>query len=351
MKTRLKIYCGEFLCCGLAAGCSTTKNLPEEEVLYTGIKEIDYGQKSKKKAKKKAKQKEEEGVITSLADAYKAVDDLLTQRDLSVLKRKEELTQEQKDSIAAVQRIEEEAYETAKEEVDAALAYAPNNALFGSSSYRIPFPTGLWIYNALVGKKSRFAKWLFDTFAGTPVFISTVNPKTRALVAQNTLRNYGYFNGTVDYEILPEKNPKKAKISYTVRPRNLFRLDSIANQRFPAIGDSLIRQTLATPGADHAFMIYHPALSYFARDYGLHQIPIEAGGKEPSPAHLKALIDTCSSENVHVIFVQPEFDRRNAELIAQQTGTRVVDINPLSYDWETEMLNIAQALNPMKNQE
>ena len=46
-------------------------------------------------------------------------------------------------------RIEEEAYETAKEEVDAALAYAPNNALFGSSSYRIPFPTGLWIYNAL----------------------------------------------------------------------------------------------------------------------------------------------------------------------------------------------------------
>ena len=167
MKTRLKIYCGVILCCGLAAGCSTTKNLPEEEVLYTGIKEIDYGQKSKKKAKKKAKQKEEEGVITSLADAYKAVDDLLTQRDLSVLKRKEELTQEQKDSIAAVQRIEEEAYETAKEEVDAALAYAPNNALFGSSSYRIPFPTGLWIYNALVGKKSRFAKWLFDTFAGT----------------------------------------------------------------------------------------------------------------------------------------------------------------------------------------
>lgn len=243
MKTRLKIYCGVILCCGLAAGCSTTKNLPEEEVLYTGIKEIDYGQKSKKKAKKKAKQKEEEGVITSLADAYKAVDDLLTQRDLSVLKRKEELTQEQKDSIAAVQRIEEEAYETAKEEVDAALAYAPNNALFGSSSYRIPFPTGLWIYNALVGKKSRFAKWLFDTFAGTPVFISTVNPKTRALVAQNTLRNYGYFNGTVDYEILPEKNPKKAKISYTVRPRNLFRLDSIAYLRFPAVGDSLIRET------------------------------------------------------------------------------------------------------------
>ena len=98
-------------------------------------------------------------------------------------------------------------------------------------------------YNATVGKKSRFAKWIFDTFAATPVYISTVNPKTRALVAQNTLRNYGYFNGTVDYEILPEKNPRKAKISYTVRPRNLFRLDSIAYLNFPAMGDSLLRRT------------------------------------------------------------------------------------------------------------
>ncbi|ADV42798.1 metal ABC transporter solute-binding protein, Zn/Mn family [Bacteroides helcogenes] len=109
--------------------------------------------------------------------------------------------------------------------------------------------------------------------------------------------------------------------------------------------DSLIRQTLSTSGADHAFMIYHPALSYFARDYGLHQIPIEAGGKEPSPAHLKNLINICEKEKVHVIFVQPEFDRRNAEIIARQTGTEITDINPLSYDWKTEMLKTARSLN------
>ena len=110
--------------------------------------------------------------------------------------------------------------------------------------------------------------------------------------------------------------------------------------------DSLIRQQLSSPEAAKAFMIYHPALSYFARDYGLHQISIEEGGKEPSPAHLKELIDLCRAENVQVIFVQPEFDKRNAETIAQQTGTKVVPINPLSYDWEEEMLNVAQALAP-----
>lgn len=108
--------------------------------------------------------------------------------------------------------------------------------------------------------------------------------------------------------------------------------------------DSLIKATLSDPAADRAFMIYHPALSYFAREYGLHQIPIEAGGKEPSPAHLKELINLCKQEKVRVIFVQPEFDRRNADLIAQQTGTEVVPLNPLAYDWEAEMLNTAKAL-------
>ena len=110
--------------------------------------------------------------------------------------------------------------------------------------------------------------------------------------------------------------------------------------------DSLIRRQLSAPEAAKAFMIYHPALSYFARDYGLHQISIEEGGKEPSPAHLKALIDLCQAEDVRVIFVQPEFDKRNAETIAQQTGTKVIPINPLSYDWEEEMLNVAKALAP-----
>jgi len=108
--------------------------------------------------------------------------------------------------------------------------------------------------------------------------------------------------------------------------------------------DSIICHALSSPGADRAFMIYHPALSYFARDYGLHQIPIEEGGKEPSPTYLTKLIATCKAEKVRTIFVQPEFDRRNAEIIASQTGTQVIAINPLSYDWEEEMLNVAKHL-------
>lgn len=108
-----------------------------------------------------------------------------------------------------------------------------------------------------------------------------------------------------------------------------------------AVDDTL---RLLLKGADKSFMIYHPALTYFARDYGLHQISIEEGGKEPSPSQLRDLIMTCKREKVRIIFVQQEFDMNNAKLIAKETGTKVVPINPLNYDWKSEMISIAQAL-------
>ncbi|MDR3118302.1 MAG: zinc ABC transporter substrate-binding protein [Mediterranea sp.] len=106
--------------------------------------------------------------------------------------------------------------------------------------------------------------------------------------------------------------------------------------------DRIIFQTLKH--ADHAFLIYHPTLSYFARDYGLHQICIEEDGKEPSSAQMKALIEISRYEEVRVIFLQPEFDRRNAEIIAKETGARLVSIDPLSYQWHEEMIRIARSL-------
>ncbi len=108
--------------------------------------------------------------------------------------------------------------------------------------------------------------------------------------------------------------------------------------------DRLIREELSGSDVSRAFMIYHPALSYYARDYSLHQIPIEESGKEPSPSYLKGLIDECRAENVRVIFIQPEFDKRNAEIIANETHTHIVPINPLNYNWHEEMIQIAKAL-------
>ena len=97
--------------------------------------------------------------------------------------------------------------------------------------------------------------------------------------------------------------------------------------------------------ADKTFMIYHPALTYFARDYQLTQISIEEAGKEPSPAHLQQLIKTCKQYGTRIIFVQKEFDIHNAKMIAHEIGVEVVPINPLNYHWKEEMIQIAKSLS------
>ncbi len=86
-----------------------------------------------------------------------------------------------------------------------------------------------------------------------------------------------------------------------------------------------------------SFMIFHPALTYLARDYGFEQIAMEHDGKEPSPRHLGRLVKTARDESIPVIFIQQEYDVRSAQLISQETGAAVVPINPLSYDWMESM--------------
>ena len=94
------------------------------------------------------------------------------------------------------------------------------------------------------------------------------------------------------------------------------------------------------------FMIYHPALGYLAHDYGLEQLEIEKQGKNPTPYELKILIDRAKELKINTIFIQKEFDRENAEIIAHETGARIVEINPLSEEWLT---NLTSILNDILN--
>lgn len=92
------------------------------------------------------------------------------------------------------------------------------------------------------------------------------------------------------------------------------------------------------------FMIYHPALSYFARDYNLVQYPLEIGGKTPSPAHMRWMTDLGREKNISTIFFQKQFDQKNAEVLANEIGAKIVQINPLDPDWQGQMYYIANQL-------
>lgn len=140
-----------------------------------------------------------------------------------------------------------------QEEIEAALATAPNGALFGSSYYRTPFPYGLWIWNACKGKDDAISKWLNSSFGKAPVIMQDVNPELRSSVAQTVLQNKGYFRGKVDYDIIEGKpskakndtisRPRTAKIAYKVDLGTLFTLDSIEYIRFPETNYNLIKSS------------------------------------------------------------------------------------------------------------
>lgn len=170
---------------GVFASCSSTKNIPEDDQLFVGLTKIEYK------------------------------------------------NYEKNDHFVAVQ-----------EEVEAALATAPNGALFGSSYYRSPFPYGLWIWNAFSKSRSVFSKWMTKSFGKPPVLMSWVNPELRANVTRELLRSNGYFDSSVEYNVITQKNPKKAKIGYTVNLGRLYRIDSLRYVNFPQRADSLIRATI-----------------------------------------------------------------------------------------------------------
>ncbi|WP_299337946.1 BamA/TamA family outer membrane protein [uncultured Prevotella sp.] len=165
----------------IVGSCSSTSSVPEGDQLYIGLKPIEYKE------------------------------------------------YEKNDHFYSVQ-----------EEVEAALATAPNGAFFGSSYHRT-IPYKLWIWNNFSNSETKLGKWIAKTFGSAPVLMSWVNPELRTSVAQSVLRNHGYLGGTVSYMVEQQKNPKKAKIAYTVNMNELSTVDTLEYVNFPSLSDSLIR--------------------------------------------------------------------------------------------------------------
>ena len=168
----------------LAASCSTTSKLGDNDVLYTGVKHLKYHEDSVK-----------------LDDGVKT--DIFT-----------------------------------------AINVKPNNPLY-SPYYRTPFPIGLLLYNHIDEDATGFKGWLYKHFAAKPVLIKRVNPQTRVDMINTILRNNGYFTSSASYKIHPKKNPKKAKISYDITVNPPYTIGNIEyiNGKDPLIQmvDSLAR--------------------------------------------------------------------------------------------------------------
>lgn len=106
--------------------------------------------------------------------------------------------------------------------------------------------------------------------------------------------------------------------------------------------DEAIAQALSGK-ENKKIMVYHPSWTYFCRDYGLEQIPIEKEGKEPTPQGLAHLIDQAKTYEITVIFASPQFNAESAEVIAREINGKVVLIDPLAKNYIENMKKIAEA--------
>ena len=179
---RLRLgFCLLIFAVALLTSCSTTSGIPDGEQLYTGMKPTKY-----------------------------------------------------------VDYQDNKHFRTTQEELDVILATKPNAALLGSPSISSPFPVGLWIWNAFNPKNTKFSRWMVKAFGSQPVLMSYANPALHESVGEATLAKRGYFHGNITYKLLPQKNPKKMKMQYTVDMGPLWRYDSIQYVNFPDEADSLI---------------------------------------------------------------------------------------------------------------
>ena len=232
---------------GTLAGCSTTSTIPDGEQLYTGISQITFSDADIKKEKRKQEKADTVGVITAIDEAVQTVGDLFSgtvvEEPLLPETPAAPLTDEEKAAQKQHEKELEEHFSVVEEELNAVLSYPPNGAIFGSSSLRSPLQFRLRIYNSCYDSHGGIRRWLFKRFADEPVLVSTVSPEMRTKIALNTLRNYGYFQGSARYEVQPSKNPKKAKIAYHISPGNPYCYDTIRYERFVSDLDSLVRAT------------------------------------------------------------------------------------------------------------
>lgn len=122
--------------------------------------------------------------------------------------------------------------------------------------------------------------------------------------------------------------------------KNYQSLLSIIDKR-----DSIIKESFKkTPDLVRKFVIYHPILTYFARDYQLEQLAIEEEGREPSAAQLKSLIERARKEKIKYCLIQAEFANRNTTTFINESHTKPMDINPLQGDWNWAMQEAAAAV-------
>jgi ABC-type Zn uptake system ZnuABC Zn-binding protein ZnuA len=135
-------------------------------------------------------------------------------------------------------------------------------------------------------------------------------------------------------------DPEYAKVGIENLVRELVKLDpkgeSLYRRREAAYFVQLdsLSQSIKTQVAtlqDKRFISFHDAWPYFCRRFGFQVVatvePIP--GQEPSAKQLARMVDLIRQERIRVVTTEPQLSSALPDMLAKETGVKVVSLNPL----------------------
>ena len=212
---------------------------------------------------------------------------------------------------------------------------------------------GAYFANGFLG----FEEAYLDKFQSINPGLTFINTSTGV----NLIHAEGHSHGDIQHEKGVDPHTWSSPDGAKIIARNIFdgmvKIDPANKEKFQANLDRLLAKIDSVDGAvktiltniqSRTFMVFHPALGYYARQYGLEQLSIEFEGKVPTPRHVQNIVLQAKAQKIAYVMIQKEFDVENAEIISNETGSKIIQIDPLAYDWPTEMISLARKMAAAK---
>jgi len=212
---------------------------------------------------------------------------------------------------------------------------------------------GAYFANGFLG----FEEAYLDKFQSINPSLTFINTSTGVDLIHAEDHNHGDMQHEKGVDPHTWSSPEGAKIIAKNIFDGMVKIDPKNKEKFQANLDKLISKidsvdsavkSILTNIPSRTFMVFHPALGYFARQYGLEQLSIEFEGKVPTPRHVQNIVLQAKAQKISYIMIQKEFDIENAEIISNETGSKIIQIDPLAYDWPNEMLSLARKMAAAK---
>lgn len=111
--------------------------------------------------------------------------------------------------------------------------------------------------------------------------------------------------------------------------------------RLMALDDSISNMNIE----GKSLVIRHPSLSYFSRDYGVRQLPLQSDGKEVSPLQMKNKIDEAIALKPALYVVEKEHSSPADKETADQLGINIIEVSLNSSEWIEDLMRLSNEIN------